>query len=407
MAEAEPMYKQAVAILEASFGLQDPRVANAYQNLVTFLVLTGDIAKAQEAAEKALQIFNQALGKNHPAVGRSMWVLADLLSRRGKVKDSLALRLESVELMEGNGELFLKTSAWRVRRVLDELVLAGRAREADVLLSRYLKAMEEQWEPKSMEVAIFTSIRARLCQVMGRLEEAEAHSRTALGILRGLLLGKGAPIKLREQLTTLCTETAAQLAGIQRDQGTAASLQRAIGTAEEAVAMARDMWRRGVTSQPGFSLGSWTFAWGKPKPAGHKHSAYSGSLEKLAAFQLATCLRLLAELRTQAAPGRASLHAAGEAYQEAYLAVKTTAPPKQKDDRKGAFEWPPKDAPVTASATLVADASTYDALLTLERRRCVAAVEALLGELSRMQPAADAELLRNLRDILQLEDRTE
>lgn len=73
----------------------------------------------------------------------------------------------------------------------------------------------------------------------------------------------------------------------------------------------------------------------------------------------------------------------------------------------GAFEWPPKDAPVTASATLVADASTYDALLALERRRCVAAVEALLGELSRMQPAADAELLRNLRDILQLEDRTE
>jgi hypothetical protein len=55
---------------------------------------------------------------------------------------------QSMELMEGNGELLLASSMWRVLQVLNELAVAGRFKEADVLLARYRRVPLPSAQPR-------------------------------------------------------------------------------------------------------------------------------------------------------------------------------------------------------------------------------------------------------------------
>ena len=68
LAEAEPLYRRALAIDEKSFGPEHPNVATALNNLAELLQDTNRLAEAEPLYRRALAIDEKSLGPEHPTV---------------------------------------------------------------------------------------------------------------------------------------------------------------------------------------------------------------------------------------------------------------------------------------------------------------------------------------------------
>ena len=67
-AEAEPLYKRALAIQEKALGPDHPDVATALNNLAVLYRHQGRYAEAEPLYKRALAIEEKALGPDHPDV---------------------------------------------------------------------------------------------------------------------------------------------------------------------------------------------------------------------------------------------------------------------------------------------------------------------------------------------------
>ena len=69
-AEAEPLYKRALAIGEKALGPDHPDVAQSLNNLASCTTHQGRYAEAEPLYKRALAIREKALGPDHPDVGQ-------------------------------------------------------------------------------------------------------------------------------------------------------------------------------------------------------------------------------------------------------------------------------------------------------------------------------------------------
>lgn len=86
LAEAEPLYRRMVSILEKSLDADRPIVATALNNLASLLQATNRLAEAEPLYRRALTIDEAAYGPEHPRVAIGLNNLAQLL----KVTNRLA-----------------------------------------------------------------------------------------------------------------------------------------------------------------------------------------------------------------------------------------------------------------------------------------------------------------------------
>ncbi|MEJ2228990.1 MAG: tetratricopeptide repeat protein [Alphaproteobacteria bacterium] len=84
MAEAEPLYRRALAIWEKSLGAEHPNVASALNNLAGLLRATNRLAEAEPLYRRALAILEASLPDHHPWVQKSRANLAALLAKMEK-----------------------------------------------------------------------------------------------------------------------------------------------------------------------------------------------------------------------------------------------------------------------------------------------------------------------------------
>ena len=77
-AEAEPLYKRALAISEKALGPDHPDVGSSLNNLAMLYESQGRYAEAEPLYKRALAISEKALGPDHPDVGSSLNNLAML-----------------------------------------------------------------------------------------------------------------------------------------------------------------------------------------------------------------------------------------------------------------------------------------------------------------------------------------
>jgi hypothetical protein len=66
-AEAEPLMRRALAILEAALGSEHPEVATRLNNLAGLLKATNRFAEAEPLMRRALAILEASLGDDHPS----------------------------------------------------------------------------------------------------------------------------------------------------------------------------------------------------------------------------------------------------------------------------------------------------------------------------------------------------
>ena len=105
LAEAEPLYRRALAITEKSFDPDHPNVATNLNNLAGLLRTTNRLAEAEPLYRQALRIlaeFGHRMGHEHPHFRTAINNYAGLISAMGLSQDAIAARVRSA--IEGEPE---------------------------------------------------------------------------------------------------------------------------------------------------------------------------------------------------------------------------------------------------------------------------------------------------------------
>ena len=95
-AEAEPLYKRALAIKEKDLGPEHPLVAASLNNLAKLFKAQGRHAEAEPLHMRALTIREKVLGPEHPSVATNLNNLAELYRDQGRYAEAEPLYSRSL-----------------------------------------------------------------------------------------------------------------------------------------------------------------------------------------------------------------------------------------------------------------------------------------------------------------------
>ncbi len=98
LGEAEPLMRRALAIHEASYGLDHPNVAVGLNNLAHLLQATNRLGEAEPLMRRALAINESSYGPEHPKVAIDLNNLALLLQGTNRRGEAEALMRRNVEM---------------------------------------------------------------------------------------------------------------------------------------------------------------------------------------------------------------------------------------------------------------------------------------------------------------------
>lgn len=88
LADAEPLYRQALAIYERAFGAEHRNVADALYGLGGLYLNQGRLQDAELLLKRALTIQEKILGPDNPAVAMTLYTYAKLLRQRGRTDEA-------------------------------------------------------------------------------------------------------------------------------------------------------------------------------------------------------------------------------------------------------------------------------------------------------------------------------
>jgi nephrocystin-3 len=177
--EAEPLMRRALAIDDRSLGAGHPNVARDLSNLAGLLQTTNRLAEAEPLIRRALAIDEEHYGANHPNVARDLNNLAQLLQTTNRLAEAELLLRRALAILEQNlGEDLAKA----INNLANLLHATNRPGEAEPLLRRALAIDEQNLGDSHPDVAIRLNNLAALLQTTNRLAEAEPLIRRALAI---------------------------------------------------------------------------------------------------------------------------------------------------------------------------------------------------------------------------------
>ena len=97
-AEAEPLLKRALEIIEKTTPIGNPEVAPILQFLAVLYVAQGRFAEAEPLAKRSIEIFERALPAGHPNIATALGSLALLYQRQGRLTEAEALFRRALEM---------------------------------------------------------------------------------------------------------------------------------------------------------------------------------------------------------------------------------------------------------------------------------------------------------------------
>ncbi|MGA8171455.1 MAG: tetratricopeptide repeat protein [Methylocystis sp.] len=180
--EAEPLYKRALAIGEASYGPDHPNVAIRLNNLARLLQDTNRIKEAEPLMRRALAIDEASYGPDHPNVAIDLNNLARLLKSTNRIKEAEPLMRRALTMDEASYGPDHPSVAIDLNNLARLLQDTNRIKEAEPLMRRALAIDEASYGPDHPKVAICLNNLAALLQDTNRIKEAEPLMRRALAI---------------------------------------------------------------------------------------------------------------------------------------------------------------------------------------------------------------------------------
>jgi len=196
-AEAEPLFKRALAIDEKALGPEHPQVASDLNNLAALYVHQGKYAEAEPLLKQALMIDEKVLGPEHPQVAKGLNNLSALYADQGKYAEAEPLFERALAI----DEKALGPEHPQVASDLNNLaalyVHQGKYAEAEPLFERALAIDEKALGPQHPQVATRLNNLAMLYYHQGKYAEAKPLFERALAIDEKAL-GPGHPDVARD-----------------------------------------------------------------------------------------------------------------------------------------------------------------------------------------------------------------
>lgn len=100
VANAEPLYRRALFILEQSLAGDHPARGTVTQHLADLHWQRGDLGTASALYENAATIFESALGPNHPRLAAALNGWGTLLRDQGRTADAIGLYRRAIQIYE-------------------------------------------------------------------------------------------------------------------------------------------------------------------------------------------------------------------------------------------------------------------------------------------------------------------
>jgi tetratricopeptide (TPR) repeat protein len=182
MSEAEPMYRRALAISEANYGPDHPTVAIRLNNLALLLRDTNRLSEAEPMYRRALTIDEVSYGPDHPGVATDLNNLAGLLRATNRMSEAEPMYRRALAVSEASYGPDHPTVAIRLNNLAQLLRDTNRMSEAEPMYRRALAISEASYGPDHPNVATCLNNLAELLRATNRLGEVEPMYRRALAI---------------------------------------------------------------------------------------------------------------------------------------------------------------------------------------------------------------------------------
>ena len=186
-AEAEELYKRALAIRAKALGPNHPDVAQTQYNLALMYWKSGKFGDAEELYRQALRVREKVHGANHPAVAQTLNNLAILYQGQGKHAAAEALHQRALTIREKA----LGGNHADLGQTLSNLALLngdqGKYAEAEALYQRALAIFERTLRPSHPDVRQTLNNLAKLYADQDKHADAEALHKRALAIRESTL----------------------------------------------------------------------------------------------------------------------------------------------------------------------------------------------------------------------------
>jgi tetratricopeptide (TPR) repeat protein len=180
--EAELLYRRALAMAEKTYGPEHPSVARSLNNLAGLLQATNRPREAEPLIRWALAIDEKTHGPEHPSVAADLNNLAILLNDTDRASEAELLYRRALAMAEKTYGPEDPSVAIRLNNLAALLRNTDRAREAEPLIRRALAIAEKSYGPEHPSVATHLGNLAELLSATNRLSEAEPLIRRALVI---------------------------------------------------------------------------------------------------------------------------------------------------------------------------------------------------------------------------------
>jgi CHAT domain-containing protein/tetratricopeptide (TPR) repeat protein len=185
-AEAEPLLKRAIAILDKA-GLNSVEVAPELNNLAALYQRQERYAEAEPLFKRALAIRERSLGAAHPDVGQSLNNLATLDEKLGRHADSEPLFKRALAIYEKAAGPEHPAVATLLNNIGQVEKVEGRYAEAEPLIKRSLAIREKVLGRDHPDVARSLNNLADLYERQGRYADAEPLYQRAVTIRQNAL----------------------------------------------------------------------------------------------------------------------------------------------------------------------------------------------------------------------------
>jgi CHAT domain-containing protein/Tfp pilus assembly protein PilF len=180
-AEAEPLYKRALAVMEKTAGLDSADITPELNNLAALYERQLRYDEAEPLFKRALVIREKALGASHPDVGQSLNNLATLYERQDRHADSEPLFKRALAIYQKipGAEPAVATLLNNLGQVYKA---EGRYADAEPAIKQSLAIREKLLGRDHVDVARSLNNLADLYQRQGRFADAEPVYKRALEI---------------------------------------------------------------------------------------------------------------------------------------------------------------------------------------------------------------------------------
>jgi tetratricopeptide (TPR) repeat protein len=185
--EAEPLHRKALAIWEEVLGPKHPDTALTYNNLALNLDTQGRAQEAEPLHRKALAVRHEVLGPKHPDTAQSYNNLALNLKAQGRLKEAELLDRKALAVREQVRGAKHHETASSYNNLAADLMAQGLYHEAEPLFRQALAVCEEVLGPKHYYTGACYSGVAGTLMAQARPQEAEPLYRRALAVREEVL----------------------------------------------------------------------------------------------------------------------------------------------------------------------------------------------------------------------------